>query len=117
MTSNIKSTTPLYKPKTVLIAGAGPGAVDLMTLRCQRALEEAEIIVYAGSLVNPEVLKFASPESKIHDSAAMTLDEMVAVMIAGIQTKKRFYACTLVIRQCMGRSASRSTLWLKSGLK
>ncbi|MEA1921887.1 MAG: precorrin-4 C(11)-methyltransferase [Pseudomonadota bacterium] len=89
MRSNNKSTPSLYKPKTVIIAGAGPGAVDLMTMRCHRAVEEAEIIVYAGSLVNPEVLKFAVPECEIHDSAAMTLDEMVAVMIAGVKVGKR----------------------------
>ncbi|MEA3347611.1 MAG: precorrin-4 C(11)-methyltransferase [Pseudomonadota bacterium] len=89
MTSNIQSTFTLYKPNTVIIAGAGPGAVDLMTMRCHRAVEEAEIIVYAGSLVNPEVLKFAVPSCEIHDSAAMTLDEMVAVMVAGTQIGKR----------------------------
>ena len=89
MRSQNKTTSPLYKPKTVLIAGAGPGAVDLMTIRCQRAVEDAEIIVYAGSLVNPEVLKFASPKCEIHDSAAMTLDEMVAVMVAGIRSEKK----------------------------
>ena len=89
MSSNIRSNTPLYKPKTVIIAGAGPGAVDLMTLRCQRVIEEAEIIVYAGSLVNPEVLRYASHECDIHDSATMTLDEMVAVMVAGIRAGKK----------------------------
>lgn len=80
---------PLYKPKTVLIAGAGPGAVDLMTLRCQRAIEEAEIIVYAGSLVNPEVLSFASETCQIYDSAALTLDEIVALMVAGMGAEKK----------------------------
>ncbi len=89
MTSNNKSNTSLYKPKTVIIAGAGPGAVDLMTMRCHRAVEEAEIIVYAGSLVNPEVLDFSSSECKIHDSAAMNLDDMVAVMVAGIRAGKK----------------------------
>ena len=89
MTLNIRSNTSLYKPETVIIAGAGPGAVDLMTVRCQRAIIEAEIIVYAGSLVNPEVLNFASPKCEIHDSAAMTLDEMVAVMIAGSRDGKK----------------------------
>ena len=89
MVSNKKLNTSLYKPETVLIAGAGPGAVDLMTLRCQRALEEAEVVVYAGSLVNPEVLRFASPKCEIHDSAAMTLDEIVAVMVSGIRAGKK----------------------------
>ncbi|MCD6293128.1 MAG: precorrin-4 C(11)-methyltransferase [Deltaproteobacteria bacterium] len=89
MTSNNRSLHPLYKPKTVIIAGAGPGALDLITLRCQRAVTEAEIIIYAGSLVNPEVLKFSAPECEIFDSAAMTLDEMVAVMVKGIRAGKK----------------------------
>ncbi len=79
----------LYRPHTVLIAGAGPGAVDLMTLRCREAIAEAEIIVYAGSLVNPEVLAFARAECVIHDSAGMTLEEMVEIMAAGVRAGRR----------------------------
>ena len=79
----------LYKADTVLIAGAGPGAVDLLTLRCRAAIEQAEVIVYAGSLVNPAVLEFAGPGCEIHDSAALTLDEMVAVMASGVRAGKK----------------------------
>ena len=55
--------------------GAGSGAADLITLRGKKFLEEADVIIYAGSLVNPELLKYAKKECKIYDSAKMTLEE------------------------------------------
>ena len=54
----------------VTFAGAGPGAPDLLTLRAHRAIIEADVIVHAGSLVNPEVLRDAKTECKIYDSAS-----------------------------------------------
>ncbi|MDE5582981.1 MAG: precorrin-4 C(11)-methyltransferase [Ruminococcus sp.] len=64
----------------VNFVGAGCGAVDLITLRGRRLIGEADVIIYAGSLVNPELLGFAKPECEIHNSAYMTLDEVVSVM-------------------------------------
>lgn len=64
----------------VNFVGAGCGAVDLITLRGRRLIGEADVIIYAGSLVNPELLKFAKLECEIHNSAYMTLDEVVSVM-------------------------------------
>lgn len=69
------------KSGIVVFAGAGPGAPDLLTLRCRDAIAEADVIVYAGSLVNPEVLKYARPDCVIHDSAAMALPEIMEVLI------------------------------------
>lgn len=60
--------------------GAGPGAVDLITVRGQRLLEEADVIVYAGSLVNPQLLDSRKGGCKIHNSAYMTLEEVIEVM-------------------------------------
>ncbi len=57
--------------------GAGPGAPDLITLRGARLLGEAGMIIYAGSLVNRELLSLAKPGCAIYDSASMTLDEVV----------------------------------------
>jgi len=57
--------------------GAGPGAPDLITVRGQRLLEEADLVIYAGSLVNPELLYLCKPECVIMDSAKMTLDEVI----------------------------------------
>ena len=57
--------------------GAGPGAPDLITLRGAELLRSAGMIVYAGSLVNPELLNFAPPDCEIYDSSSMTLDEVL----------------------------------------
>ncbi len=65
---------------TVYFVGAGPGAPDLITLRGKALLENAEVIVYAGSLVNPSLLAFAGRECEIHNSAKMTLDEVIDTM-------------------------------------
>ena len=60
--------------------GAGSGAVDLITVRGARLLSEADVIIYAGSLVNPELLSYAKPSCKILNSAKMTLEEVIAAM-------------------------------------
>ena len=60
--------------------GAGPGAEDLITLRGASLLEEADCIIYAGSLVNPGLLKRAKDGCAVYNSATMTLEEVLAVM-------------------------------------
>ncbi|HVI40205.1 MAG TPA: precorrin-4 C(11)-methyltransferase [Anaerovoracaceae bacterium] len=64
----------------VHFVGAGSGAADLITVRGQKLLMEADVIIYAGSLVNPEHLEIAKQECRISDSASMTLEEVIAVM-------------------------------------
>lgn len=64
----------------VNFVGAGCGAADLITLRGKRLIEQADVIIYAGSLVNPELLDFAKPDCEIHNSAYMTLGEVISVM-------------------------------------
>lgn len=60
----------------VNFVGAGSGATDLITLRGKRLLEEADVIIYAGSLVNPELLQFARKDCELHNSAYMTLEQV-----------------------------------------
>lgn len=60
--------------------GAGSGAPDLITVRGKNLLEQADVVIYAGSLVNPELLKCCKPECEIYNSAKMTLDEVITVM-------------------------------------
>ena len=60
--------------------GAGPGAADLITLRGKRLIEEADVIIYTGSLVNPELLGSAREDCEIHDSARLTLPEVLSLM-------------------------------------
>lgn len=64
----------------VYFVGAGTGAVDLITVRGMRLLQQADVIIYAGSLVNPELLSYAGKRCEIHNSAVMTLKEVIAVM-------------------------------------
>lgn len=63
--------------------GAGPGDPDLITVKGKKLIGEADIIIYAGSLVNPEVLAGAKPTAQIHNSASMTLEDVIAVMKEG----------------------------------
>lgn len=64
----------------VYFVGAGTGAVDLITVRGRHLLEQADVIIYAGSLVNPELLQYAKKECAIHDSAKLILEEVLTIM-------------------------------------
>ena len=57
--------------------GAGPGAADLITVRGCELLKTADVVIYAGSLVNPDLLKYTKSGCEIHNSAFMTLDEVI----------------------------------------
>ena len=63
----------------VYFVGAGPGAADLITVRGARLINEADVIIYAGSLVNPQLLNYANEYAEIHNSAHMTLEEVLSV--------------------------------------
>jgi len=60
--------------------GAGCGAPDLITLRGKKHIENADVIIYAGSLVNKELLQYAKKDCAIYDSAKMTLEEIIGVI-------------------------------------
>ena len=64
----------------VHFVGAGPGAPDLITLRGAELLKQADVIIYAGSLVNPALLDMAREDCEIHNSAKMTLEQVIDVM-------------------------------------
>ena len=66
----------------VHFVGAGSGAVDLITVRGARLLGACDVVIYAGSLVNPELLQYCKEGCQIHDSAKMTLEEVIAVIRA-----------------------------------
>lgn len=68
--------------------GAGSGAPDLITVRGKKYLEEADVIIYAGSLVNPQLLEYTKPGAGIYNSAKMTLEEVLDVMINAEQNQK-----------------------------
>ena len=64
----------------VHFVGAGPGAPDLITLRGAQLLREADVVIYAGSLVNPALLGLAKPDCRVYNSAEMTLEQVLEVM-------------------------------------
>lgn len=73
----------------VFFVGAGPGDPELITVKGQRLLREADVIIYAGSLVNPEILSWARADTVIHNSAGMTLDEVIAVTTEAVGQGKK----------------------------
>ena len=64
----------------VHFVGAGCGAADLITVRGKNLLEKADVIIYAGSLVNPELLNYAKQECEIQKKKKMTLDDVISVI-------------------------------------
>ena len=64
----------------VHFVGAGPGAPDLITVRGKKLLEQADVIIYAGSLVNPALLEDCKEGCQIYNSAVMTLEQVIDVM-------------------------------------
>ena len=62
----------------IYFIGAGPGAKDLITVRGMRLLQQAKLVIYAGSLVNPELLEYCAPDCRVLNSASMTLERVIA---------------------------------------
>lgn len=79
----------------IYFVGAGSGAPDLITVRGARLLSEADVIVYAGSLVNPALLDYKKDGCEVYNSAKMTLEEVIAVMAPAAKGgQKRSCVCT-----------------------
>ena len=72
----------------VYFIGAGPGAPDLITVRGLKLLEKADLVIYAGSLVNEELLQNCKKEAEIFNSARMTLEEVISVIKRAHKEKK-----------------------------
>ena len=72
----------------VHIVGAGPGDPDLITVKGAKYLREADVVIYAGSLVNPALLDLCREDAQIHNSASMTLDDVVKVIVQAEQEGK-----------------------------
>ena len=72
----------------VHFVGAGPGDKELITLKGYKLLSNADVVIYAGSLVNPALLEYCKESCEIHDSAYMNLQEIIEVMERGIREGK-----------------------------
>lgn len=64
----------------IYFIGAGPGDPDLITVKGKKIIEQADVIIYAGSLVNPELLNCRKIDAEVHNSASMTLEQVFDVM-------------------------------------
>ena len=72
----------------IYFIGAGPGAADLITVKGKELLEKCDLCIFAGSLVNPDLLKYCKPDCVIMNSAHMTLEEVIAAMVPASQAGK-----------------------------
>ena len=73
----------------VIFVGAGPGDPDLITVAGQKALAVADLVIHAGSLVNPEILTWCRPEARLVDSAPLDLEEITGLMIEGCRAGRK----------------------------
>ncbi len=79
----------LKRPATVFFVGSGPGDPELMTVKGMNLLKEAEVVVYAGSLVRERVLEYCERKPQVFNSASMSLSEIVKVMIEAAKAGKK----------------------------
>lgn len=101
----------------IYIVGSGPGDPELMTVKGMRLLQEADIVVHAGSLVNPVVLKYARPDAVLHDSALMVLEEIVKVMLDGVNAGKKVVRLASGDPSIFGTVGEMTGPLLKAGLE
>jgi len=73
----------------IYFVGAGPGDPELITVKGAKILSRAQVVIYAGSLVNPALLDMCARDTEIHNSASMTLNEITGVMIEAYRAGKR----------------------------
>jgi precorrin-4/cobalt-precorrin-4 C11-methyltransferase len=91
----------------ILFVGAGPGDPELITVKGQRALESADLVVYAGSLVPKALLSWTREDARTMDSAGMDLEEIVTAMADAWQRGAKWCGCTQGTPACMGPSSNR----------
>jgi precorrin-4/cobalt-precorrin-4 C11-methyltransferase len=75
------------KDMKVYFIGAGPGDPELLTVKGKRILEQAAVVIYAGSLVNPDLLEYA-PQAEVYDSAELNLEEIMDIIKTAIEEDK-----------------------------
>ncbi len=97
----------------IYFIGAGPGDPELLTIKAKKIIRKADIIIYAGSLINPAILKFAPKSALSYDSSKMSLDEVIAIF----QTVQRSETKDKLSLRDRGRSRPSPTLGRRSNPK
>ena len=72
----------------VYFIGAGPGDPELLTIRAKNIIERADVIIYADSLINPDVCSYARKEAKIYRSASLSLEETTGIIVSAVRQGK-----------------------------
>lgn len=72
----------------VYFIGAGPGDIELLTIKAKKIIERADVIIYADSLINPEVCSFAREKAEIYKSASLTLEEITNIIVSAVKQGK-----------------------------
>lgn len=72
----------------VYIIGAGPGDPELLTIKAKKAIEKADVIIYAGSLINPQILRHVKSGARVYNSAKMDLEEIIEIISKAARKKK-----------------------------
>ncbi|TNV19034.1 cobalt-precorrin-4 methyltransferase [Buttiauxella sp. B2] len=80
--------TKIFDTRKVWFVGAGPGDKELITLKGYRILQQAEVVIYAGSLINPELLDYCQAGAECHDSAGLNLEQIIELMENAIKAGK-----------------------------
>lgn len=78
----------IFDPRSVWFVGAGPGDRELITLKGYRLLQQAQVVIYAGSLINTELLEYCPAGAECHDSAELHLEQILDLMEAGVKAGK-----------------------------
>jgi precorrin-4/cobalt-precorrin-4 C11-methyltransferase len=70
----------MVEHNTVFFVGSGPGDPELITIKAKRLLEEADVIIYSGSLLNPKVLQYAKKEAQLHDASHLDREKIYRIL-------------------------------------
>ena len=97
----------------IYFIGAGPGDPELLTIKGKKCIDRADVIIYAGSLVNEQVIETRKPEAKVYNSAYMTLEQVLKVMEKAPGQGLVWPGSIQEIHRFSARSGSRWTLWTK----
>jgi len=70
----------MVEGNTVFFVGSGPGDPELITIKAKRLLEEADVVIYSGSLLNPEILQYAKKEAQLYDAALLDREKIYEIL-------------------------------------